>query len=182
MRAPGAELATHRLRAAPHLDHLGAALLHVADDHRAVDPLIVEERKRSRDGVGSGRVAEAVRDVDPEVPLGLRVRLGVDLGDVRRGLDVAVLVAQPQVADDVGPIVWQRLEQFGEFLGERSVLMVPVVSRGQSIGIIEAYRRDERAWTRAEVNRARVIANQFASVIPTLSGTEEPPARAERTP
>jgi diguanylate cyclase (GGDEF)-like protein len=54
-------------------------------------------------------------------------------------------------------------------LGERSVLMVPVVSRGESIGIIEAYRRDERAWTRAEVNRARVIANQFASVIPTLS-------------
>ena len=60
--------------------------------------------------------------------------------------------------------------------------MVPVVSRGQSIGIIEAYRRDERAWTRAEVNRARVIANQFASVIPTLSGTEERPVRAERTP
>ncbi len=54
-------------------------------------------------------------------------------------------------------------------LGERSVLMVPVVSRGDSIGIIEAYRSDERAWTRAEVNRARVIANQFASVIPTLS-------------
>ena len=54
-------------------------------------------------------------------------------------------------------------------LGERSVLIVPVVSRGESIGIIEAYRRDERAWTRAEVNRARVIANQFASVIPSLS-------------
>ena len=67
-------------------------------------------------------------------------------------------------------------------LGERSVLMVPVVCRGQSIGIIEAYRRDERAWTRAEVNRARVIANQFASVIPTLSELEERPARAERTP
>ena len=54
-------------------------------------------------------------------------------------------------------------------LGERSVLMIPVVSRGESIGIIEAYRTDERAWTRAEVNRARVIANQFASVIPALS-------------
>ena len=55
--------------------------------------------------------------------------------------------------------------------------MVPVVSRGESIGIIEAYRRDERAWTRAEVNRARVIANQFASVIPTLSelGDEREP-------
>jgi diguanylate cyclase (GGDEF)-like protein len=57
-------------------------------------------------------------------------------------------------------------------LGERSLLMVPVVSRGESIGIIEAYRTDERAWTRAEINRARVIANQFASVIPILAGAE----------
>jgi GAF domain-containing protein len=53
-------------------------------------------------------------------------------------------------------------------LGERSLLMVPVVSRGESIGLIEAYRSDEVAWSRAEINRARVIASQFASVIPTL--------------
>ncbi len=53
--------------------------------------------------------------------------------------------------------------------GKRSLLMVPVVSRGESLGIIEAYRNDERPWTRAETNRARVIANQFASVIPALS-------------
>jgi signal transduction protein with GAF and PtsI domain len=55
--------------------------------------------------------------------------------------------------------------------------MVPVVSRGKSIGIVEAYRADERAWSRAEVNRARVIANQFASVIPTL--VPMPESRAE---
>jgi diguanylate cyclase (GGDEF)-like protein len=54
-------------------------------------------------------------------------------------------------------------------LDERSLLMVPVVNRGATIGIIEAYRSDERPWSRAEINRARVIANQFASVIPTLS-------------
>ena len=53
--------------------------------------------------------------------------------------------------------------------GERSLLMVPVVCRGESLGIIEAFRSDERAWTRAEINRARVIANQFSSVIAILS-------------
>lgn len=53
-------------------------------------------------------------------------------------------------------------------LGERSLLMVPVVSRGESLGLIEAYRGDDRPWSRAEINRARVIANQFASVIPAL--------------
>ncbi len=61
-------------------------------------------------------------------------------------------------------------------LGERSLLMVPVVSRGDSVGIIEAYRGDERAWSRAEINRARVIANQFASVIPTLLAERETPS------
>ncbi len=55
-------------------------------------------------------------------------------------------------------------------LGARSLLIVPVISRGESVGVIEAYRPDERAWSRAEINRARVIANQFASVISTLSG------------
>jgi diguanylate cyclase (GGDEF)-like protein len=58
-------------------------------------------------------------------------------------------------------------------LGERSLLIVPVISRGESVGIIEAYRTDERAWSRAEINRARVIANQFAVVIPTLTAERE---------
>jgi GAF domain-containing protein len=57
-------------------------------------------------------------------------------------------------------------------LGERSLLMVPVVCRGETLGLIEAYRGDERAWTRAEINRARVIANQFAAVIPALLPAE----------
>jgi GAF domain-containing protein len=64
-------------------------------------------------------------------------------------------------------------------LGERSLLMVPVVCRGESLGLIEAYRADERAWTRAEINRARVVANQFASVIPTLVAERSPRAVIE---
>ena len=52
---------------------------------------------------------------------------------------------------------------------QRSLLMVPVVSRGESLGIIEAYRRTSGRGRAREINRARVIANQFASVIPMLS-------------
>lgn len=59
-------------------------------------------------------------------------------------------------------------------LDQRSLLMVPVVSRGESLGIVEAYRTDERAWTRAEINRARVIASQFASMIPILMAERAP--------
>jgi diguanylate cyclase (GGDEF)-like protein len=53
-------------------------------------------------------------------------------------------------------------------LGYRSVLIVPVVSRGESLGIVEAYSHAERPWTRTEINRARIISNQFGSVILAL--------------
>ena len=53
-------------------------------------------------------------------------------------------------------------------LGHRSLLMVPVVSRGESLGIVEAYSRFERPWTRTEINHARIISNQFSSVILAL--------------
>ena len=53
-------------------------------------------------------------------------------------------------------------------LGLRSLLIVPVVSRGESLGIVEAYSRLERPWTRTEINHARIISNQFGSVILAL--------------
>ena len=54
-------------------------------------------------------------------------------------------------------------------LGERSLLMVPVVAGGETRGIVEAYTADGGAWGRAAINRARVIANQCASVIPAFT-------------
>jgi EAL domain-containing protein (putative c-di-GMP-specific phosphodiesterase class I) len=53
-------------------------------------------------------------------------------------------------------------------LGLRSMLIVPVISRGESLGIVEAYSKLERPWTRAEINHARIISNQFGSVILAL--------------
>jgi diguanylate cyclase (GGDEF)-like protein len=67
-------------------------------------------------------------------------------------------------------------------LGYRSVLMVPVIHRGESVGLLEAFSIEERPWTRAEINRARIISNQFASVIegsvpaPEARGLEGPNA------
>jgi GAF domain-containing protein len=46
--------------------------------------------------------------------------------------------------------------------------MVPVVQHGDSLGIVEAMTEEERPWTRTEINRARIIANQLASVIQSL--------------
>ncbi|HSD22767.1 MAG TPA: EAL domain-containing protein [Solirubrobacterales bacterium] len=49
--------------------------------------------------------------------------------------------------------------------GYRSLLMVPIVLGGESLGIVEAMSEEDRPWTRTEINRARIIANQLASVI-----------------
>jgi diguanylate cyclase (GGDEF)-like protein len=50
-------------------------------------------------------------------------------------------------------------------LGFRSMLVVPVIHRGASLGILEAHSAIERPWTRTEINRARIISNQLGSVI-----------------
>ena len=58
-------------------------------------------------------------------------------------------------------------------LGYRSSLIMPVVRRGESVGILEAFTVDERPWTRAEIDRARIISNQFASVIEAFVVVED---------
>ena len=58
-------------------------------------------------------------------------------------------------------------------LGLRSLLMVPVVSHGKTIGIVEAYSEVERPWTRTQINRARIISNQFGSVIQAVFRPEQ---------
>jgi GAF domain-containing protein len=50
-------------------------------------------------------------------------------------------------------------------MGFRSMLLVPVIHRGSSVGILEAHSASDRPWTRTEINRARIISNQLGSVI-----------------
>jgi diguanylate cyclase (GGDEF)-like protein len=57
--------------------------------------------------------------------------------------------------------------------GFRSLLMVPVILRGESLGMVEAMAAEERSWTRTEINRARIIANQLASVIQSFAKAPE---------
>lgn len=44
-------------------------------------------------------------------------------------------------------------------LGHGSALVVPVVARGQTIGLLEGYSHAPRTWTRTEITRARTIAH-----------------------
>jgi GAF domain-containing protein len=107
----------------------------------------------------SGSTAGETFSVD-EYPLTARV--------LRDQQAVQVLVGDPE-AD-------RREVELLLSIGHGSLLMVPVVSQGETLGIVEAYSNLERPWTRTQINHARIISNQFGSVIlavfrsPALAG------------
>ena len=55
-------------------------------------------------------------------------------------------------------------------LGHRSMLMLPVSCRETPLGLLEVYTDTDRAWTRVEIRRARMICNQLGPIIAGLSG------------
>jgi diguanylate cyclase (GGDEF)-like protein len=50
-------------------------------------------------------------------------------------------------------------------LGYSSLLIAPIVARGETIGMLEVYRGIERPWTSAEVDTARMLAQSLATAI-----------------
>jgi diguanylate cyclase (GGDEF)-like protein len=54
--------------------------------------------------------------------------------------------------------------------GHSSMLIVPVVSRGESVGALMALTRTERPWTRDQNGRARIVANQVGGLLEVLTG------------
>jgi diguanylate cyclase (GGDEF)-like protein len=65
--------------------------------------------------------------------------------------------------------------------GYRSLLMIPVVLRGETLGMLEAMAAEERPWTRTEINRARIVANQLAPLIESLGREPGDDIRARST-
>jgi GAF domain-containing protein len=72
--------------------------------------------------------------------------------------------------------------------GNRSLLMVPIIHRGVSTGLLEAVSPSGTPWSRTAINQARIIAYHLGAVLATLdrdqsgliSGMIEPiaPARS----
>src|SRR5918998_949883 len=114
-----AELLAHRLRPPPHLHHLDPPGARLAHGQLALDPEAVEQRQRPAHGLGSGRVPELARHAQAPVPVVLGVRHRVDLRQERGRLDVAVLVGDPHVELEVGPVGRERVHDRLEVVGER---------------------------------------------------------------
>jgi GAF domain-containing protein len=61
--------------------------------------------------------------------------------------------------------------------GIASMLMVPILYGGLTVGLLEAYATEERPWSRGQIYRARIIAYQVGAVLQRLGATTEVPAR-----
>ena len=89
-------------------------------------------------------------------------------------LSAQVLRTQEAVQVMIGDPEAERTEvELLLALGYGSLLLVPIVRAGESVGVIEAYCRAERAWARTDINRARIISNQFAPLIEDLAPRTE---------
>jgi diguanylate cyclase (GGDEF)-like protein len=64
--------------------------------------------------------------------------------------------------------------------GFAAVLLAPIVRRGETVGLLEFYRRAPRPWTGTEVDQARVLANQLSCLLMagSFDGADEAAAAA----
>jgi EAL domain-containing protein (putative c-di-GMP-specific phosphodiesterase class I) len=106
-------------------------------------------------------------------PTGERFRL-MDFPLTRRVLESRV-PTQILAGDPTGdPAELALLER----LGYRSLLMVPVVSGGATVGLMEAYASEERPWSRTAVNRARIISYPLGSALLALRNSSSSELKA----
>ncbi|GAC1322037.1 MAG: hypothetical protein NVSMB25_16650 [Thermoleophilaceae bacterium] len=73
---------------------------------------------------------------------------------------VQVLISDPTA--DLG-----ELALLGQSHRE-SMMLAPIVSHGEAVGILQCFDASERPWTRSEVSRARIVAHQLGPLVEGL--------------
>jgi diguanylate cyclase (GGDEF)-like protein len=66
--------------------------------------------------------------------------------------------------------------------GHRALLMVPIVARGETFGLIEAFSVQERPWSATAVNRARIVSAQLGAVLAGLDYSALPAGSSRTNP
>ncbi len=74
-------------------------------------------------------------------------------------------VAVADLADPGLPTEWESYRQGAEQVGLRSVIAVPLISRGRVWGVLDLYRSWPGAWSPSEVAAARLLADLAVSYV-----------------
>ena len=165
------EIAAERLGAVTGKDSLGPALEAIADALHA-DAICVSSLEPLTDRIRTVATSGALHERD-----------FFALGDypatavvIRTGEAMQVLAGDAS-AD---PCELEELRA----KGHASLLMVPILSEGRGIGLLEAFTHEERPWSRLALARARLFAYQLGLLLEKLDRTElgdpRPPDPATR--
>jgi diguanylate cyclase (GGDEF)-like protein len=136
----------------------------------AVDGIGVMQTVPDRTVVGYLRVADA----DPAVLELERLQEALQRGPCRDSVEAADVV----VVDDAR----HAAGRYGHFAvrmvdtGLRSMVAVPLLSRGRTWGVLDLYREGARAWSSADIDAARLLADVATSYL--VLASERDDARA----
>jgi EAL domain-containing protein/GAF domain-containing protein len=73
-----------------------------------------------------------------------------------------------------------EVELLGAEGGHRALLMIPIVARGETFGLIEAFSFQERPWSATAINRARIVSAQLGAVLAGLDYSAVPAGSSRR--
>ncbi len=154
-------------------DHLLRELCVAAGHVMAVQGVGVMQTVPDRTDVGYLRVARA----EPAVAELERLQEVLQRGPCRDSVDSATVVVVDDVRDATaryGTFATRTLDA-----GLRSVVAVPLLSRGRSWGVLDLYRGEPRAWSPADVAAARLLADVATSYL-VMAGDREEAREARR--
>ena len=145
------------LAAATKISDLGAAHVRAAE-------LLGRRRRLADAGRPRDRRARPARPINITNELGTRWSLA-DFPATRYVLDHRV-PGQVVAGDEAGDPA--ELAELAD-LGFGTVVIVPVVFGGRELAVLEVYRVRPQAFTAREVDRARVLAQQFGAALDRLT-------------
>jgi GAF domain-containing protein len=153
------------LRLAQLMSHMASAAS--VDDLRAMMPLIATELEA--DEVLLLRRSADTAALEPLTEHGWLAPGGMmrlaDHPNVREVLATQEVVQVLSAGDDSAPSEGTLLERSGA----ESMLIAPVASQGEVVGVVATFRAGAQPWTRTETSRVRIVAHQLGPVIERLA-------------
>jgi GAF domain-containing protein len=146
------------------------ARMRSAHELASVSPLM--ERLMHADGIAISRVLPDERCVETVFDwTGQDDRFGYDAYPTTEHVVTTQALGQVIAGDPASDPA--ELALLAE-LGFATVLMAPIVFRGETVGLLEFYRAVARPWTGAEIDSARLLAHALGASVQTERGGELP--------
>jgi serine phosphatase RsbU (regulator of sigma subunit) len=143
------------------------ALTDTALTHLDVDDLLAELLTRVRDILdadtaavlllegSSHLVARAASGIEEEVRQGVRIPVGTGFAGRIAAIGSPVVLNRVDATTVSNPILWEK--------GIRVMLGVPLLSRGQTLGVLHVGRLEDRPFSAEDIDLLQIVADRVAA-------------------